>query len=107
MDICDVSCTMSSKSPVVPQAMEHYDYRVKLIIIGDANSGKSCLLEQFRAGRFYAGSTHTIGVEFASKVVTVGDRRVKLQIWDTYDFLFFYFRFNLFVIGPVRTDIEQ
>lgn len=65
-------------------AMEQYDYRVKLIIIGDANSGKSCLIEQFRAGRFYAGSTHTIGVEFASKVVTVGDKRVKLQIWDTY-----------------------
>jgi Ras-related protein Rab-4B len=78
---------MSSKAasgPVVPQAMEHYDFRVKLIIIGDANSGKSCLLEQFRAGRFYAGSTHTIGVEFASKVVSVGDKRVKLQIWDTY-----------------------
>ena len=74
---------MTVKSPV-PQAMEHYDYRLKLIIIGDANSGKSCLLEQFRAGRFYAGSTHTIGVEFASKVVTVGeDKRVKLQIWDT------------------------
>lgn len=69
---------------VLPQAMEHYDFRVKLIIIGDANSGKSCLLEQFRAGRFYAGSTHTIGVEFASKVVSVGEKRVKLQIWDTY-----------------------
>lgn len=89
---------MSSKSAIVPQAMEHYDYRVKLIIIGDANSGKSCLLEQFRAGRFYAGSTHTIGVEFASKVVTVGDKRVKLQIWDTY---------VVFVIAVIFIFIER
>jgi Ras-related protein Rab-4B len=67
-----------------PAAMENYDYRLKLIIIGDANSGKSCLLEQFREGRFYAGSTHTIGVEFASKIVNIGDqKKVKLQIWDT------------------------
>mmetsp|Transcript_74808 Transcript_74808/g.175607 ORF Transcript_74808/g.175607 Transcript_74808/m.175607 type:complete len:192 (-) Transcript_74808:64-639(-) len=29
------------------------------------------------------GSTHTIGVEFGSKVVTVGPHKVKLQIWDT------------------------
>ena len=66
-----------------PAAMENYDYRLKLIIIGDANSGKSCLLEQFREGRFYAGSTHTIGVEFASKVVSISEHKVKLQIWDT------------------------
>ena len=28
-------------------------------------------------------STHTIGVEFGSKIVTIGGRSVKLQIWDT------------------------
>ena len=28
-------------------------------------------------------SSHTIGVEFGSKIVTVGGRSVKLQIWDT------------------------
>jgi small GTP-binding protein len=75
---------MSYNSPAPkPAAMENYDYRVKLIKIGDANSGKSCLLEQFREGRFYAGSTHTIGVEFASKLVQIADKKIKLQIWDT------------------------
>ena len=28
-------------------------------------------------------SSHTIGVEFGSKVVNVGGKPVKLQIWDT------------------------
>ena len=28
-------------------------------------------------------SNHTIGVEFGSKVVSVGGKSVKLQIWDT------------------------
>ena len=29
------------------------------------------------------GSSHTIGVEFGSKIISVGGRRIKLQIWDT------------------------
>lgn len=28
-------------------------------------------------------STHTIGVEFGSKIIEVGGHHVKLQIWDT------------------------
>jgi hypothetical protein len=28
-------------------------------------------------------SSHTIGVEFGSKVTNVGGKSVKLQIWDT------------------------
>lgn len=28
-------------------------------------------------------SSHTIGVEFGSKIATVGGKSIKLQIWDT------------------------
>lgn len=28
-------------------------------------------------------STHTIGVEFGSKIIDVGGKKIKLQIWDT------------------------
>ncbi|KAG0327671.1 Ras- protein Rab-4A, partial [Podila humilis] len=28
-------------------------------------------------------ATHTIGVEFGSRIVTIGKNQVKLQIWDT------------------------
>uniref|UniRef100_A0A0G4I3K2 Uncharacterized protein n=1 Tax=Chromera velia CCMP2878 TaxID=1169474 RepID=A0A0G4I3K2_9ALVE len=62
---------------------DHYDYLFKFIIIGDAGSGKSCLLHQFIENKFKKGSSHTIGVEFGSKIIDVGGKKIKLQIWDT------------------------
>ena len=60
-----------------------YDYLFKFLVIGSAGIGKSCLLHQFIEGTFKEDSSHTIGVEFGSKIVPVGGRTVKLQIWDT------------------------
>ncbi|OLQ11860.1 Ras-related protein Rab-4B [Symbiodinium microadriaticum] len=51
-------------------------------ILGDG-SVVSCLLHQFIDNKFKKGSSHTIGVEFGSKIITVGGRNIKLQIWDT------------------------
>ena len=62
---------------------EQYDYIFKFIIIGDAGAGKSCILHQFIEGKHKKSSSHTIGVEFGSKIIQVGDNRVKLQVWDT------------------------
>eukprot|EP00414_Alexandrium_minutum_P003812 CAMPEP_0113820718 /NCGR_PEP_ID=MMETSP0328-20130328/1380_1 /TAXON_ID=39455 /ORGANISM="Alexandrium minutum" /LENGTH=236 /DNA_ID=CAMNT_0000788653 /DNA_START=117 /DNA_END=825 /DNA_ORIENTATION=+ /assembly_acc=CAM_ASM_000350 len=62
---------------------DQYDYLFKFIIIGDAGAGKSCLLHQFIENKFKKGSSHTIGVEFGSKIIRVGGRNIKLQIWDT------------------------
>jgi len=60
-----------------------YEYLFKLIIIGDPSTGKSCLLHRFIHDKFNTDITHTIGVEFGSRVIDVGGKRVKLQIWDT------------------------
>eukprot|EP01112_Ceratiomyxa_fruticulosa_P002030 TRINITY_DN12177_c0_g1_i1.p1 TRINITY_DN12177_c0_g1~~TRINITY_DN12177_c0_g1_i1.p1 ORF type:complete len:215 (-),score=23.73 TRINITY_DN12177_c0_g1_i1:105-749(-) len=62
---------------------ERYDFLFKFIVIGDTAVGKSCLLHRFIDNKFKQDSTHTIGVEFGSKIVEVGGRNVKLQIWDT------------------------
>ena len=66
---------------------DRYNYLIKFIIIGDAAAGKSCLLHRFidnkcmRASLLNCAlqnsypstvirdSTHTIGVEFGSKIV--------------------------------------
>lgn len=63
-------------------ARSPFDLLFKFIIIGDAAVGKSCLLRRFIDDDF-KDTTHTIGVEFGSKILTLVDRTIKLQIWDT------------------------
>jgi Ras-related protein Rab-14 len=60
-----------------------YNYIVKYIIIGDMGVGKSCLLRQFIDKRFNSDQSHTIGVEFGTKIIQVSGQKLKLQIWDT------------------------
>eukprot|EP00730_Choanoeca_flexa_P017694 TRINITY_DN8553_c0_g1_i3.p1 TRINITY_DN8553_c0_g1~~TRINITY_DN8553_c0_g1_i3.p1 ORF type:complete len:230 (+),score=44.88 TRINITY_DN8553_c0_g1_i3:63-692(+) len=62
---------------------ESYDFLFKFLVIGNASTGKSCLLHQFIENKFKSESSHTIGVEFGSKIVNCGGKTVKLQIWDT------------------------
>lgn len=63
---------------------KRFDFVFKFIIIGDTGTGKSCSLHQFVEGKFQKGPPRqTIGVEFGSRVVTIGGKRIKLQIWDT------------------------
>ncbi|MFT7805646.1 ras-related protein Rab-4A [Arapaima gigas] len=62
---------------------ETYDFLFKFLVIGNAGTGKSCLLHQFIEKRFKEDSNHTIGVEFGSKIINVINKFVKLQIWDT------------------------
>ena len=63
--------------------MASYSYLFKFIIIGDSNVGKSCLLLQFTDNRFRNDHDLTIGVEFGAKIVTIDEKPVRLQIWDT------------------------
>ncbi|KNE65280.1 small GTP-binding protein domain [Allomyces macrogynus ATCC 38327] len=60
-----------------------YDFLLKFLIIGAAGTGKSCMLHRFIENKFKTTSSHTIGVEFGSKIVSLGTQRVKAQIWDT------------------------
>jgi len=60
-----------------------YAYLFKYIIIGDTGVGKSCLLLQFTDKRFRADHDLTIGVEFGARLITIDNKQIKLQIWDT------------------------
>ena len=60
-----------------------YTYLFKYIIIGETGVGKSCLLLQFTDKRFQPVHELTIGVEFGARLVTVDEKPLKLQIWDT------------------------
>ena len=63
-----------------------YLYLFKLIIIGDASVGKSCLLLRFIDNKFRKNHELTIGVEFGAKIININNDNnipIKLQIWDT------------------------
>lgn len=63
--------------------MSGYSFLFKYIIIGDTSVGKSCILLQFLEKKFKFDHDTTIGVEFGSKIITLDNKQVKLQIWDT------------------------
>eukprot|EP00766_Chilomastix_caulleryi_P005557 gnl/Chilomastix_caulleri/711.p1 GENE.gnl/Chilomastix_caulleri/711~~gnl/Chilomastix_caulleri/711.p1 ORF type:complete len:224 (+),score=61.81 gnl/Chilomastix_caulleri/711:51-722(+) len=62
---------------------EDHDFLAKVVLIGDSGVGKSNLLSRFTKGEFIPDSKSTIGVEFATRTVSVGDKTIKAQIWDT------------------------
>lgn len=67
--------------------MSSYSYLFKYIIIGDSAVGKSCLLLQFTDRRFKNDHDLTIGVEFGARTVNINDKTIKLQMWDTVNFI--------------------
>ena len=60
-----------------------YDYMFKIVLIGDSNVGKSCLLIRFADDCFTENYITTIGVDFRFRTLNVNKDTVKLQIWDT------------------------
>ncbi|KHN77523.1 Ras-related protein Rab-33 [Toxocara canis] len=55
----------------------------KVIILGDAGVGKTCLSFRFCNGRFPAQTEATIGVDFRERSVVIDGELIRVQLWDT------------------------
>uniref|UniRef100_A0AC35UFT0 Rab family GTPase n=1 Tax=Rhabditophanes sp. KR3021 TaxID=114890 RepID=A0AC35UFT0_9BILA len=55
----------------------------KVIIIGDAYVGKTCLSFRFCNGRFPESTESTIGVDFRERQFIIENELIKIQIWDS------------------------
>jgi len=54
----------------------------KIVIAGNGGVGKSSLLHRYVAGQFNRSYSVTIGADFASREVDMGDETIRLVIWD-------------------------
>ena len=62
---------------------DNYDYRFKIIVIGDENVGKTSFVSKLVNNDFTKSYISTIGVDFLVHLVNDGLHISKLQIWDT------------------------
>ena len=54
-----------------------YSYLFKFIVVGDSGVGKSCLVKRFIDGIYNRYFETTLGVEFASKLISINDTIIK------------------------------
>ncbi|VDP45412.1 unnamed protein product [Heligmosomoides polygyrus] len=59
--------------------MEDYKYLFKVVLVGNAGVGKTCLVRKFTQGIFPPGQSATIGVDFMIKTVKVDNDKIKVR----------------------------
>ncbi|XP_012511475.1 PREDICTED: ras-related protein Rab-43 isoform X2 [Propithecus coquereli] len=72
---------MAGPGPGPGDPDEQYDFLFKLVLVGDASVGKTCVVQRFKTGAFSERQGSTIGVDFTMKTLDIQGKRVK--IWDT------------------------
>ena len=60
-----------------------YEYIFKIILIGSSSVGKSSILQRYIQKVFNESYSCTIGVDFFMKSLDIGDKSIKMQLWDT------------------------
>lgn len=59
-------------------ADDAFDYLFKIILIGDSNVGKTCVVHRFKTGQFYEKQQNTIGVDFTVRSMDIDGKKVKV-----------------------------
>jgi Ras-related protein Rab-6A len=57
--------------------------KYKLVFLGDIYVGKTSIINQFMYETFDNNYQATIGIDFLSKTIQMGDSPMRLQLWDT------------------------
>ncbi|KAM8974143.1 ras-related protein Rab-19 [Pelodytes ibericus] len=74
---------MENAAMTHPAADDPFDFLFKIILIGDSNVGKTCVVQRFQSGIFSDKHQNTIGVDFSVRSLTIEGKKVKVQVWDT------------------------
>jgi len=60
-----------------------YDYLFKIIFVGDTCVGKTALAERISRNEFRETYNSTVGVDFSTVTLDIGNQTIKTHIWDT------------------------
>ncbi|CAD8206929.1 unnamed protein product [Paramecium octaurelia] len=55
----------------------------KIVFLGSSSVGKTSIIKRFLKNEFAMKSMSTVGVACESKVITINNQQVKVQLWDT------------------------
>lgn len=55
---------------------------LKVIVAGEKSVGKTSLVEQYTLGKFSGQYSHSLGLNVTTHITMVGNRPVKLELWD-------------------------
>ena len=55
----------------------------KLVFLGDQFVGKTSIINRFLNNSYDTVYQATIGIDFLSKIYSVDNKSIKLQLWDT------------------------
>jgi small GTP-binding protein len=62
---------------------ESYDERIRMMLLGDSNVGKTSILKRYCKNQFSESYISSMGIDFETKYIKVGKKTINLQIWDT------------------------
>lgn len=57
---------------------EKFDFLFKIVLIGDAGIGKTCIVQRFKSGNYVERQGSTIGVDFTMKTLVIDKKRIKV-----------------------------
>ena len=63
---------------------EAFDYLFKLVLIGDAGVGKTCVVQRFMGSAFVERHSSTIGVDFTMRTVVIDGKRIKVTYQSSF-----------------------
>jgi small GTP-binding protein len=57
--------------------------QLKFVVVGESGVGKTSILRRLSEGRFVSDTQSTMGIEYFTHSVTIGQQPIRLLLWDT------------------------
>lgn len=62
------------------ETFEHFDYMLKVLVIGNSGVGKTSMLVRYTEKTFQEAFVSTVGIDFKVKTLQRNGKKIKLQV---------------------------